>query len=104
MAAIKALDLYSIDSAALSGNYDPVMTSMPEACFMIRLVNDSNVGVLVSYDGAYDMDYLRANSDIQIMVPYDMEDSIFRKGMGVWLQGAKKGTGYIYVTGYYVAK
>ncbi len=103
--SMHAIALTSIDSATLSGSYQVVNSSgLSNACSIVRLVNASNVGVTVSYDGSTDNDYLRANSDIQLSFQANSQPSSaianLSKNTHVYVKGSA-GTGLIYLSGYY---
>jgi hypothetical protein len=73
---------------------------LPESCFKVIIVNDSNVGVTISYDGANAADYIRADSDRVIECVSD-EYVWSAKGQKYYISGAGAGVGYVYVVGYY---
>lgn len=101
---VNAIEMYSKDSATLTGGYDLLIESLDESCFLIRIVNASNRSVIVSYDGATDNDYIAASGTLQI--PFQTNNripnkiSLLRKGQKVYLKGTA-GTGFIYFAGYY---
>lgn len=50
--SIAAIPRVTFDTATLTANYQLVNgTGLPKACFLLRLINSSNVDVIVSYDG-----------------------------------------------------
>ena len=60
------ITMTSKDSATIAGGYNVVNTGLTSACFMLRVVNDSNADIIVSFDGATDNDYIIAGETLQI--------------------------------------
>lgn len=103
--AIKAITLLFIDSATLTGAYDPfVATGLPQACSIIRIVNDSNTGVGFSYDGINTHEFIPAGLTTQIYMQIgsrpNNKKACVSKGSNVCLIG-NAGVGTIYLIGYY---
>ena len=100
--SIKPIAMTSKDSSALTGGYDVVNTGLTDPCFILRIVNDSNKDITISYDGVSPHDYLIAGTDIMIHTHQQREfnNVSFRRGQPVYVKGAV-GTGFIYVVGYY---
>ena len=103
--AIKAIETLAIDAATLTGGYDLFdVDGLPEACVIIRLVNESNVTVGVSFDGATTQDILSAGATIQHEFQTNSQPNnklaAMAKGSPVSLIGAA-GVGFIYLIGYY---
>ena len=73
---------------------------LPQSCFKVIIVNDSNVGVTISFDGANAGDYIRANSDRVIENVVD-ENVYNKKGQIYYISGTAAGVGYVYIVGYY---
>lgn len=103
---ILAIPLKSIDSATFTGAYQLVTTAagIPNACFMLRLVNNSNVPVTVSYDGTTDHDEVQAGATL-IVPPSTISQpnnflANFAQGTKVYVKGAA-GAGLVYLAGYY---
>ncbi len=66
--SVQPIPLSSIDSATLIANYQLLSAAagIPNPVFYIKIVNNSNVPVTVSYDGTNDHDVVRANTDASI--------------------------------------
>ena len=98
--AVKAIIQTEINAAALLPGVLQLITDadgLAQACFMIRIVNDSNVPIFISYDRIHANDYIRANDSLNLnMTPYN-----FRKGLPISVAGAA-GIGLITLSGYYV--
>jgi hypothetical protein len=101
---VKAIAMASKDSTTLTGGYDVLTAGLPSACSILRIVNDTDTDVIVSYDGATDHDYIRTGETVQIPAQSNsgLPGSIaqFAKGQPVYLKGTA-GVGNIYVAGYY---
>lgn len=103
-----AVPLSTFSSASVSGSYQVVNTGgLPNACFFLRIVNDSTKAVTVSYDGTNDHEYIPANT---VSAPLEVNAetnaqpksviALFPIGFTVWIKGTA-GTGTISVSGYY---
>ena len=101
---VRAIPITYINSADLAGDFAVVNAGLPEACFLLRIINDSNIDVDVSYDGAVMHDYVTAGSHLDINAQANATPdgyvALFRKGLPVYVR-AQGGAGYIYVVGYY---
>ena len=95
------------DSSTLTGNYDVLCSSLPEACFLIRIINASNVSVAVSYDGSTDHDFVPSGETLQLSFQTNSQPrsniALLAKNLSVHVKGPG-GTGYIYLAGYYAKK
>lgn len=54
--------LRSVDSATLAGAYVVMSTPLVHSSYICKMVNNSNILVTISIDGATDIDVLPANS------------------------------------------
>ena len=105
---IQAIPLTSINSATFTGAYQAVnVDGLPNACQLIRITNDANVDVVVSYDGVIPHDYLRTGNTLELnlqanSLPNGFVSSL-RQGTVVYVSGAG-GAGYVYLAGYYTPK
>ncbi len=102
---VNAIALTSIDSATVAGAYQAINAAgLPEACFMIRINNDSNRDITVSYDGTADHEFIIAGDFLQVDAQNNSRPNnftaLFAKGMIVYVKGTA-GTGNIYLSGYY---
>lgn len=105
---VNAAALTSIDSAGFTGSYQVINSSgLPYPCFLVRLINDSDRDVTISYDGATDNDYLRSGETLQFPAQSNAGpsswESIFSKGTKVYVKGSA-GTGLVYLAAYYTPK
>ena len=97
-------ELRSIDSSTLTGSYQVVGSTFSSPIIMLKIVNDANEDVTVSYDGSTDQDFVPANG----FTLYDFNTNHYASsrggggafqlavGEGVYVKGTA-GTGTIYV-------
>lgn len=101
---IKPIIMSSINSATLTGAYQVLCASLPEACIIIRFINDSTVPVTISYDGINAHDYALAGSPFILNLQANNRlgnlKSMMKKGTPVYVKG-NAGAGYIFLAGYY---
>lgn len=102
---VKAIPLKSIDSATFTGSYQNINAGLINPCFLLRIVNNSNKDVTVSYDGSTDHDFVPAGKELNILAGSVSQpnnfNTIFAQGMPVWVKGAA-GAGLVYVAGYFM--
>lgn len=96
--ASKASSTMGASYAALNG------TGMAGAAFYIRLNNDTNQDVTVSYDGINDHEFLAAGQVLEIPVQTNAQPgnyrALFKKGTIVYVKSTA-GTGTFYMSGFY---
>lgn len=102
---VQATGLTSIDSAGFTGAYQVINTlGLPKGCFLIRIINNSNVGVTVSYDGALDNDFVRAGESMTLNFQTNSQPNNhvakLPAGTKVYVKAAA-GAGLVYLTGYF---
>ena len=105
---IAAIPLTSIDSATFTGAYQSINAAgLTEGCTLIRITNDSNRDITVSYDGVTPHDYLRLGDKLELNLQANSQPngyaSSLRKGTVVYVLGTA-GTGSVYLAGYYNPK
>ena len=104
--AIKSLERTSLDVSTLTGDYVAINAAgLGEACFAIRLVNDSDLNLDISFDGVTNHDYIKDGESINVVVPPDTGNKVnFPKGSIVYVSGdGAQSTGVIYLSAYYRA-
>jgi hypothetical protein len=104
--SVKALELSTFDAAALTSSYQSMNApGLAEACFMIRIVNNSNVAITVSYDGITDNEYVAPTSPAKLGFQQNAQPAAYvallPKFTQVYVKGTA-GTGTIALSGYYV--
>lgn len=102
---VKAIPLESINSATLLATYQPINSDgLPEACFVLRIINGGTTAVTVSYDGVNDHDVIFTNSIFQLPTPINTrltsQGALFSKGTVVYVKGTP-GVGSVALAGYY---
>jgi len=102
---VLAIPLTSFNSAALAAGYAPINAAgFPEPLFLVRLINNSNADVTISYDGVNDADFVPHGTQLQLNFQTNGQPNNFNallaKGTVVYVKGAA-GAGLIYLAGYY---
>lgn len=70
------------------------------ACFILRIINDSDSTVIISYDGIHDHEYISTYDHITLN--FQTNNATLVKWTKLYARGiAGKFGGNIYVTGYY---
>lgn len=103
--SIQAIPLTSLDTSTLSGDYIAInATGTTEPCVLIRVINDSDTDLTVSYDGSNDHDYVRTGSVLDINLQTNSQPNSkvaqLSRGTVVYVKSAA-GTGNVYLAGYY---
>jgi hypothetical protein len=104
--AIKADTLASFNSTGLTGSLKVVNAAgFAGPVVLLRIINDCNKAITISYDGAINHDYLAAGSTLMLNLQTNSAPNnyvaMLKKGASVYVSGAA-GTGYIYVAAYYL--
>jgi hypothetical protein len=70
----------------------------------LRIINNSDVGLEISYDGSTQHDFVAANTTLNLPVQTNSQPTnktaLFPKGTTVYVNGST-GTGVVYLAGYY---
>lgn len=96
----------SFDSAGFVGVAYSMLNplGLPEACFLLRIVNYTNTYVTVSMDGAVAHDIVSPGDTAVLYGPND-RDLYFKKGQKFYVANAAVGggpaVGLVYLSGYY---
>jgi len=103
--SVLPIGLTTFDSSGLTGAYQAINAAgLPNPCFFIRIVNDSDADVTLSYDGTNNHDFLAAGQVLEINAQSNHRQSTgaanFAQGTRVSVTGSA-GTGLIYLSGYY---
>lgn len=102
-----SIPMISFDSATLSGTYQTLNPlGIPEACYMIRLINKSNVDIIISYNSVDNNDYILAGTTVELTSQPNSqttESAIFlgRGGIVYLKQATAPGVGLVYLAGYF---
>lgn len=100
---VKAVPLAVKDSSTLTGNFDLLKDGLEEACFLVRIINNCDKDITISYDGANDNDFAVAKTVsrvTEIQLDFQLDNRRLAKGTKIYVKGAV-GTGNIYLVGYY---
>jgi len=101
---VAAMPMETFNSATLTGNYDLAHTGLPAACFLLKIVNNSDTDVTVSYDGVDGHDFVRNDNKLEINFQTNSQPhghvNLLSQGTRIYLAGVA-GTGNIYIIGYY---
>ena len=105
---IGAITTARLNAALLTGGvaYD-LLGTLTQPCFMVRIVNDSNLGVDISTIPPKREDFVRAGTDDTLLFQANSQPSgkvaLLRQGTKVYIRGTPVlGTaGFIYLVGYY---
>ncbi len=98
--------LSSIDSATFSGAYQLLSATagIPHPVFYAKIVNNSSVGVTVSYDGTNDHDFVRSASDAPINFQTNNQptnqNALLPQFTKVYVKAAA-GTGLVYLNAWF---
>ncbi len=103
---VNAVEMFFIASGVIESDEYTAINSggLPFACFLLRIINDSDEGVLVSYDGVTDHDFVSQNQTLQIPFQANSQPNnhvaLIPKGTTVYVKGTA-GDGDVYVAAYY---
>lgn len=104
--SVTAQVLTSRSSATMTGSF-VLLGTLSEAAFLLRITNDSDKNVIVSFDGINDQDIVLDGQTIEIYSQANAQPNNwvaqFPKGRKVFIKSAA-GTGNIYLTTYYQEK
>ena len=103
---IQAIPLTRFNTAGLAAGYLPINPAgVPEACSFIKIHNDSNVDVTVSFDGITDHIYLPQGYEEWVPTQWVARPpnyvSLLKNGTIVYVAGPAAGIGFIYLSGFY---
>ena len=104
---IQAIPRTMFNSAGLGVPYLPINPGgLTAPCFLLRLTNDSNVGITISYDGITAHDYIASDSAKDLPGSLALQEigttGTWKKGTTVYVSGLAAGAGYLFLSGYYL--
>jgi hypothetical protein len=98
--------LRSLDTSTLSGSYLPIGTPLAYPASIVKMVNTSNILLLISVDGINDHDVVPANSfwlyDETANTPTHGADAVFIPQGTQFLVNGSSGTGVVYLVVQYI--
>lgn len=103
------IPLTTVDSATFINNNFFVINAagLTHPCFLLRIINNSNITILISYDGVNNHDILPPNDTLQLDFQTNSQPSghmaLLRKGTVIYAKrsAGAAGVGIIYLCGYY---
>lgn len=103
---VLAIPFESINANTLGAGFVPINPDgLPQACFLIRIVNASNVTISISYDGAVAHDVILPNETLQLSFQTNSAPNGYianlKKGQIVYADAALAGVGDVVLIGYY---
>jgi len=107
--SVNQIPLTSINSAAFTGAYQLISgaAGITNSCFLIRIINNSNQNITISYDGVNDHDFLPTLMTLQLPFQSNSQPNNFNanlsKGTKIYVKGAA-GAGLVYLAGYFQAQ
>ena len=110
--SIKAMERQSVDSAKFGGvgGYAELtpLGGLPSPCFYMRIINDCNRDIYVSYDeGTTNHDIVLQGESLVLSFQNQSQPNnyvcLFPRGFKVWVESVSgtAGTGDVYITAYY---
>jgi hypothetical protein len=100
------IPLSSIASSGMSSSYQLLSATagIPHSCIMIRIVNNSNKDVTLSYDGTNDHDYIPTMTSVllEFQTNSQPQNQVCSLALGtkLYVKGTA-GTGSVYLSGFY---
>ncbi len=103
---VNAIPFDSVNTNTFGAGFVPVnINGLDQACFLIRIVNASNVIVTISYDGVVAHDVVLPNETIQLNLQANSSPNgfiaYFKKGLVVYADASVAGVGDVVLVGYY---
>jgi hypothetical protein len=103
---VKAIPLSVFDSGDLTGNYQAINPGgIPNMCFYLRICNDSNENITISYDGVNDHEFIPSLLTFDLPTQTNSQPNarlaLFKAFTTVYVKGSA-GSGNITLSGYYV--
>jgi len=95
-----------IDSSTFTGAYQAINpTGLPNACFEILIINDSNRDIGISFDGTTDHLFLPENQRLEFNFQTNAQPqnntAQLALGTVVYVKGNAAGTGFVALSGWY---
>lgn len=103
---VNAIELFGISSVVMDSNaYQPISNvGLPFPCFLVRIINNSDEDVTVSYDGVTDHDFVAQKTTLQLPLQANSQPSsyvaLMGKGTMIYVKGTS-GDGDVYLAAYY---
>lgn len=103
---INQVELASIDSSTFTGNLQAINSSgLSNTCSVIRIVNNSDRDITISFDGVTNHDFLPDGETYELnLLNGDLPNGYayrVRQGTVIYVSGLAGGTGLVYLAAYY---
>jgi hypothetical protein len=105
--SVKAIPRTDLNAAGVGPAYVAINPlGLQAACFVVRIINHSNIDLDISYDGVTTHDFIHANGEdyffFQMNKQPKADEALMAKGTIVYVSSAGAGAGTVMLTGYYV--
>ena len=102
---IVPIEMQSVDTAGIgAGAFIVIGNPLEGALCFIRITNDSNTDVIISYDGINDHEYIRSDDRAEVYFQINStpnnQVAKLKQGTILYIRG-NAGAGLVYVSGYY---
>lgn len=101
---VRAINSFSFASGALTEDFT-LMGVLPQACFALRLVNNTDTDISISYDGTNVNDFIPQGTSLTLPVQTNSQPNNyianFPIGFSVYVKGTAGENGSIYLCAYY---
>ncbi len=103
---VKAIAATQVNSNLFGAGLVPInVNGLDQACFLLRIINKSNMTVFISYDHVNAADIIPPNNTLQLDFQTNSAPNGYianlRKGTIVYADAAAAGVGIVYLVGYY---
>lgn len=99
------LILSSLDATKIGAGTWSTFDPLTGACFWLRIINNSDTDVFISYNGSDRHEYIKAGDSIECNFQTNSSPSNkvakVKKGTIIYVQGSPAQGGDIYLAGYY---
>jgi hypothetical protein len=105
--SVKAIPRVDYNANLLAPGYLPMNPlGLDEACFAVRVINDSNTDIDISFDGAITNEWIHAGGELYLYAQMNNQpranEALVSKGTKIYVSAAGAGIGTIMLVGYYV--
>lgn len=103
---VKAIELQNVDTSTIgAGTWTAFNTAgLEDACFFLRITNNSNTNISISYDGAIAHEFIPLSKSVSVNFQTNSSPANYvskiPKGTVLYVQGTA-GVGLVYLAGYY---
>ena len=102
-------EMTEFDAADLGAAFQVISdTGFPEPCVYLRLINNSDADITISFDGVTNHDFVQSENRLEIYTQISSlpqnRVSVFQKGTKIYVSGPQQSKGTIYLCGYYRPK